>query len=154
MLWYTREASVAVYVANLPGIWHLLRKHIRFLRDHTNSYNTGETPCTPRYGYGPQYGNLSKMPRSSVRTFTNIAEDEVESDVPDAKSAAQSVHSSDRAHGDFQGPNPFTNAACRTSRDSEKKGVRWGWGCKLIQKLIFRGVIGMGWGWRRERRRL
>ncbi|KAF2467583.1 uncharacterized protein BDR25DRAFT_205502, partial [Lindgomyces ingoldianus] len=32
MLWYTREASVAVYVANLPGIWPLLRERIHFLR--------------------------------------------------------------------------------------------------------------------------
>jgi hypothetical protein len=40
MLWYTREASVAVYVANLPLIWPLLREWIPFLRNTTkgNSY--------------------------------------------------------------------------------------------------------------------
>ncbi|OCL02354.1 hypothetical protein AOQ84DRAFT_252716, partial [Glonium stellatum] len=32
MLWYTREASVAVYVANLPMIWPLLREYVPFLR--------------------------------------------------------------------------------------------------------------------------
>ena len=32
MLWYTREASVAVYVANMPMIWPLLREYIPFLR--------------------------------------------------------------------------------------------------------------------------
>jgi hypothetical protein len=31
MLWYVREASVAVYVANLPMIWPLLREWIPFL---------------------------------------------------------------------------------------------------------------------------
>ncbi|TID16332.1 hypothetical protein E6O75_ATG11450 [Venturia nashicola] len=40
MLWYTREASVAVYVANLPLIWPLLREWIPFLRgtSRDNSY--------------------------------------------------------------------------------------------------------------------
>jgi hypothetical protein len=33
MLWYTREASVAVYVANLPLIWPLLREWFPFLRN-------------------------------------------------------------------------------------------------------------------------
>ncbi|EOA86357.1 uncharacterized protein SETTUDRAFT_109769, partial [Exserohilum turcica Et28A] len=33
MLWYTREASVAVYVANFPGIWPLLRENMRCLRE-------------------------------------------------------------------------------------------------------------------------
>ncbi|KAF2742625.1 hypothetical protein M011DRAFT_490456 [Sporormia fimetaria CBS 119925] len=37
MLWYVREASVAVYVASLPGIWPLLREHVRFLRSHGSS---------------------------------------------------------------------------------------------------------------------
>ncbi|ORY58573.1 uncharacterized protein BCR38DRAFT_400370 [Pseudomassariella vexata] len=32
MLWYTREASVAVYVSNLPMIWPLLREWFPFLR--------------------------------------------------------------------------------------------------------------------------
>ncbi|QDS72931.1 hypothetical protein FKW77_008134 [Venturia effusa] len=40
MLWYTREASVAVYVANLPLIWPLLREWMPFLRGSSkdNSY--------------------------------------------------------------------------------------------------------------------
>lgn len=32
MLWYTREASVAVYVSNLPMIWPLLREYFPMLR--------------------------------------------------------------------------------------------------------------------------
>jgi hypothetical protein len=33
MLWYTREASVAVYVANLPMIWPLMREWFPILRN-------------------------------------------------------------------------------------------------------------------------
>ncbi|KAE8445190.1 hypothetical protein EG329_013687 [Mollisiaceae sp. DMI_Dod_QoI] len=35
MLWYTREASVAVYVSNLPLIWPLLREWFPYLRSMT-----------------------------------------------------------------------------------------------------------------------
>lgn len=35
MFWYTREASVAVYVANLPCIWPLLREFIPVLKSWT-----------------------------------------------------------------------------------------------------------------------
>jgi hypothetical protein len=45
MLWYTREASVAVYVSNLPMIWPLLREWFPSLRALTpgqkSSTNTG-----------------------------------------------------------------------------------------------------------------
>lgn len=80
MLWYTREASVAVYVANLPGIWPLAREHIRFLREHTNSYITGASNKVPKYGYGSQYGNMStsKGPRSRIRTNADGDSDEIE----------------------------------------------------------------------------
>lgn len=44
MLWYTREASVAVWVANLPMIWPLMREWIPFLRSVTGS--------KPSYNYG------------------------------------------------------------------------------------------------------
>lgn len=78
MLWYTREASVAVYIANLPGIWPLLREHICFLRERTNSYIKNESHL-PQYGYGSQYGNLSKYQRSRLRTtVANIESDEME----------------------------------------------------------------------------
>ncbi|KAH7124072.1 hypothetical protein B0J11DRAFT_607086 [Dendryphion nanum] len=69
MLWYTREASVAVYVANLPGIWPLLREHVRFLRNHT-SYPHGSAL--------PQYGNVSTMHRSRKQTTNVQADDEIE----------------------------------------------------------------------------
>lgn len=124
MLWYTREASVAVYVANLPGIWPLLREHIRFLRDHTNSYITGASK-QPRYGYGSQYGNMSsKGPRSRVRTFTNLESDEVELGTSFGKSAAQSVDSSEKTRIDERA-NPFSNSAVagRPSQDSDERAI-------------------------------
>ncbi|KAJ9634386.1 hypothetical protein H2199_009044 [Coniosporium tulheliwenetii] len=37
MFWYTREASVAVWVANLPMIWPLMREWLPFLRSMTGS---------------------------------------------------------------------------------------------------------------------
>ena len=119
MLWYTREASVAVYVANLPGIWPLLREHIRMFRDHTNSYITGASH-PPRHGYSSQYGNMSKTARSRVRTFTNLDSDEVELGTAYAKSTAQSIHSSDKPHGN---ENPFSNAARRPSQDSDERAL-------------------------------
>ena len=47
MLWYTREASVAVYVANLPLIWPLLREWFPSLRSTTSH------PSTNHFSAGP-----------------------------------------------------------------------------------------------------
>ncbi|KAJ4372283.1 hypothetical protein N0V83_004057 [Neocucurbitaria cava] len=127
MLWYTREASVAVYVANLPGIYPLLRDNIRFLREHTNSYVTGSK--TPKYGgYGSQYGNMSKGPRSRVRTFTNLESDEIELGASYAKSATQSIHSNEKTRVDER-TNPFTNSAVsgRPSQDSDDREAMNNW---------------------------
>ncbi|KAF2035787.1 hypothetical protein EK21DRAFT_96415 [Setomelanomma holmii] len=121
MLWYTREASVAVYVANLPGIWPLLREHIRFLREHTNSYKTQSK--TPKYGYGSQYGNMSsKGPRSRVRTVNDLESDEIELGLGHSyatKSGAQSIHSSEK-------PVHFgaTITSGRDSPDSDERALR------------------------------
>jgi len=90
MLWYTREASVAVYVANLPGIWPLLREHIRFLREHTSYYATGQSKMPGQSSHG--YGNLSRSRRQSrVRTFTNLSSHDVEL-AYDLKSGIRSIH--------------------------------------------------------------
>jgi hypothetical protein len=92
MLWYTREASVAVYVANLPGIWPLLREHIRFLRENTSYYATGQSKMPGQSSYG--YGNLSRTKRQSrVRTFTNLSSHDVEL-AYDIKSGVTSIHAS------------------------------------------------------------
>ncbi|KAL2352160.1 hypothetical protein BJ546DRAFT_1064433 [Cryomyces antarcticus] len=52
MLWYTREASVAVYVSNLPMIWPLLCEWFPCLRT-----------LTPRYS--PSYSKRSKRQQKS-----------------------------------------------------------------------------------------
>lgn len=118
MLWYTREASVAVYVANLPSIWPLLREHLRFLRDHTNSYVTGESRM-PRYGYGSQYGNLSKHHRSHVRTtVTHVESDEVELKDTYNKSGAQSLQPTTKLKGGDLG-----TASARSSLDSDERAI-------------------------------
>lgn len=56
MLWYTREASVAVYVSNLPLIWPLLREWFPFLR----SISVGSKP-TPSYGKNYPKGHPSHV---------------------------------------------------------------------------------------------
>ncbi|CAE7001827.1 hypothetical protein PTTW11_01300 [Pyrenophora teres f. teres] len=77
MLWYTREASVAVYVANLPGIWPLLREHIRFLREHTNTYPSGQSRI-PGFT-SQQYGNISHHYKSNhLRTFATLDSADIE----------------------------------------------------------------------------
>ncbi|KAJ4322028.1 hypothetical protein N0V94_002607 [Neodidymelliopsis sp. IMI 364377] len=118
MLWYTREASVAVYVANLPGIWPLLREHIRFLRDHTDSYITGQSRM-PRYGYGSEYGNLSKANRSRVRTtVTHVESDEMELKDSYNKSAARSLHSLPQLPS-----GGFRVTSGKTSFDSDERAI-------------------------------
>ncbi|KAF2831019.1 hypothetical protein CC86DRAFT_430633 [Ophiobolus disseminans] len=126
MFWYTREASVAVYVANLPGIWPLLREHIRFLRDHTNSYITGASAKPPKYGYGSQYGNMStsKGPRSRMRT--DIDSDEIELGVGHSyatKSGARSVHGSEKKSTDER-RGGFGATTERQSLESDERALR------------------------------
>jgi hypothetical protein len=116
MLWYTREASVAVYVANLPGIWPLLREHIRFLRDSTNSYITGQSKMPPKYGYGSQYGNMStKSPRSRVQNDEDSDEIEL-------------------GNGHFGAP----ARSGRASLDSDERALRegMGWGVQVDTKVV------------------
>lgn len=120
MLWYTREASVAVYVANLPGIWPLMREHIRFLRDQTNSYITGQSRI-PRYGYGSTYGNLSKAQRSQVRSqvrtnVTNVDSDEMELKNSYPGSEARYIHSS-------VPPSDGVLRSGKTSLDSDERAI-------------------------------
>ncbi|KAJ8115477.1 hypothetical protein OPT61_g2879 [Boeremia exigua] len=125
MFWYTREASVAVYVANLPGIWPLLREHIRFLREHTNSYLTGQSRM-PRYGYGSKYGNLSKPQRSHIRiTTTNIESDEMELKGSYNRSGARSIHSvAQLPGGEFRSGKTSLDSADRATNDpSSWKGM-------------------------------
>ncbi|KAI0025953.1 hypothetical protein F4780DRAFT_237987 [Xylariomycetidae sp. FL0641] len=52
MLWYTREASVAVYVSNLPMIWPLLREWFPVLKTlNPSNYTPRSASGSPRRGY-------------------------------------------------------------------------------------------------------
>jgi len=57
MLWYIREASVAVYVSNLPMIWPLLRDWLPCLRNLTTQPTPGKS--------SRQKGGGSTLPSSS-----------------------------------------------------------------------------------------
>jgi hypothetical protein len=108
MQWYTREASVAVYVANLPGIWPLMRENIRFLREHTGQYASNPSK-PPKYGYGSQYGVMSsKGPRSRV---ADTESDEIEL----GTGHAYAVSEEKRVRSG------------RGSVDSDEKALREGW---------------------------
>jgi len=72
MLWYTREASVAVYVSNLPMIWPVLREWFPFLRSLNPAAHLGSTSLqiTTKSHTGPRSGRLGgkrcgSMPSSS-----------------------------------------------------------------------------------------
>ena len=75
MLWYIREASTAMYVANLPMIWPLLREWFPYLRDMTpghrsNSSNrrTGTTSMCGMRRTGP---NSAALPLSRLSKAKN-----------------------------------------------------------------------------------
>jgi hypothetical protein len=60
MLWYTREASVAVYVSNLPMIWPLLREWFPSLKALTPGQKSSSAK-------GPSFGaGLSSRPRTTT----------------------------------------------------------------------------------------
>lgn len=132
MLWYTREASVAVYVANLPGIWPLLREHIRFLREHTNSYATGQSNI-PRYG-SQLYGNLStgkSKHRSRIHTARNLDAEDIAELVEISKAGAVAVHANEIAM--TMDENPFEARQARRDSDGDEKEMDLeeggGWKC-------------------------
>jgi hypothetical protein len=121
MLWYVREASVAVYVANLPGIWPLLLEHIRFLREHTSSYITNPSKL-PKYGYGSQYGNMSSQaPRSRIRTVADGDSDEIELGVGHTYAASSEKPRS------IEERRMHLGGTARTSQDSNERVLHEGW---------------------------
>jgi len=135
MLWYIREASVAVYVANLPGIWPLLREHIRFLREHTSYYATGQSKMPGQSSYG--YGNMSRSRRQSrVRTFTNLSSHDVEL-AYDIKSGVTSIHTSgQRVLGS---ENPFVERE-DIQRNDDRKDLEAGSSRKGMNGVAYMGV--------------
>jgi hypothetical protein len=65
MLWYTREASVAVYVSNLPMIWPLLREYFPILRTLT----PGQKGSFPIQGAGST-GKIRNKNSSGTRVLS------------------------------------------------------------------------------------
>lgn len=73
MLWYTREASVAVYVSNLPMIWPLLREYFPVLRGIT----PGQKSSLPNQGVTSS-GKLHTKNGSSTRVLSgNFGENRI-----------------------------------------------------------------------------
>ncbi|KAG9188310.1 hypothetical protein G6011_02233 [Alternaria panax] len=101
MLWYTREASVAVYVANLPGVWPLLREHIRLFREHTGYHATQRSKLPEYSSQGNRNLSRSKH-RSRVPTFDSFGSDDLEL-ACGMKSGAKAIHTSEKQGSE----NPF-----------------------------------------------
>jgi hypothetical protein len=110
MLWYTREASVAVYVANLPLIWPLLREWIPLLRNTTkdNSYQLptyenrkkqgGQGSVTlPSQGYSKHTGTDTSVSLNDVLSSGTLQDSKtpeiISIETTKDKSAGQSVSS-------------------------------------------------------------
>jgi hypothetical protein len=76
MLWYIREASTAMYVANLPMIWPLLREWFPYLREMTPGHRstssnrrTGTTSMCGMRRAGPN--NSATLPLSRLSKAKN-----------------------------------------------------------------------------------
>lgn len=132
MLWYTREASVAVYVANLPSIWPLLREHIRFLREHTGSYATRPSKL-PEYG-SRGYGNLSRSRyQSRIPTFINFGSNDVEL-AYDMKSGVREICTFDEQ---IQGTeNPFMEREGASVTNEKRSGTGVGCDQKVMNGMV------------------
>ncbi|KAF2132810.1 hypothetical protein P153DRAFT_373503 [Dothidotthia symphoricarpi CBS 119687] len=119
MFWYTREASVAIWVSNLPGIWPLMREHIRFLRERTGSY-VNSSNRLPQYAFGSSYGNTSKGRRSHIRTgnFQNIpSATDIEMGATVTRPGVRSLHFSEKPGSHI------SEASSRVSVDSDERAL-------------------------------
>lgn len=71
MLWYTREASVATYVANLPAVWPLLRHVFPCLRGASQMKSSGNAQYQYRYGQGFSGHGGSRANRTGNNTMVD-----------------------------------------------------------------------------------
>lgn len=97
MLWYAREASVAVYVANLPLIWPLVREWIPYLRNLSSnkpSYPNGMRP-SGRQENGIELQSMGGAKRQS--TLRNINNPFTMSTKDDPELGLKSMASSEMA---------------------------------------------------------
>lgn len=127
MFWYTREASIGIWIANLPGIWPLVREHLRFLHDRTESYTT-DSNQPPQFACGLGYGNMSKGLRSHTQTGTlqNVSStDDIETGLSSTKSVTRSLRIPENP-GDIDGqvdgfPFSVSAVSSRVSADSDER---------------------------------
>ncbi|KAF2157980.1 hypothetical protein K461DRAFT_220173, partial [Myriangium duriaei CBS 260.36] len=89
MLWYTREASVATYVANLPAVWPLVRQVFPCLRG--SSISKSSNPPQYRYGEGYSTG------KNTRRTGNNTVVDAIDLDTRALRS--DDAHSKETERG-------------------------------------------------------
>jgi len=83
MLWYCREASVAVYVSNLPMVWPLLREWFPCLRLLTPHPGTSEG-SRKKSGATPTIGSVSKAAPSRRLSRMRPRRDSAESSFDDS----------------------------------------------------------------------
>ncbi|KAF2152129.1 hypothetical protein K461DRAFT_294968 [Myriangium duriaei CBS 260.36] len=90
MFWYFREASVAVYVANLPFIWPLARDMIPGLRSFFGA--STHRSSRPAY-YGRSYGrsNHTGLHFTGHGTIKDINSPDLESASPDLTKAGRDI---------------------------------------------------------------
>lgn len=128
MLWYTREASVAVYVANLPGIWPLLREHVRWFQSKV-SYPTGSAPLPSRaWQYGQ--GSTAHRSRRTTRNAAADAEEDIELGTRFSKTHSRSTRSMDAS----QARSADTRAGSLESDELALNGPKGsGWGMANLE---------------------
>jgi len=72
MFWYTREASVAIYVANIPCIWPLLREVMPMLWKWSPGISKDKDHAAATTGSGS--GMTPRMDRSGFRAFGKLVD--------------------------------------------------------------------------------
>lgn len=113
MFWYTREASVAVYVANLPCIWPLLREALPVLKSWTPGFVSSSLYKTRRGGLGSTTGmtgnkgtraNTARtfgMSRASMDEFSHIVDPSPTFMKSYAEPQVREIHENNSGGGDI-----------------------------------------------------
>lgn len=108
MFWYMRESSVAVYVANLPCIWPLLREALPALKSWTPGFVSSGMYKRRNGGHGTSTGPMTRGPatrtnvtRRSFDEFQKIVETPSTMTKSNAGSAVREIpyHERSRCHG-------------------------------------------------------
>ncbi|PYI14862.1 hypothetical protein BO99DRAFT_476739 [Aspergillus violaceofuscus CBS 115571] len=69
--WYLREASIGMYVTNLPFVWSLARSTISFLK--SSNYVGQGNYNDPRYGTNPHTNETRSRPGNGTRSTRHFA---------------------------------------------------------------------------------